>query len=171
MFDNLLDLVKQHAGEAIVNNTNIPNEHNDEAIKMASSSIFDALKGQASGGGIGNLISMFQGGGQAASGSNSMVNGIVSNLASNYAQKFGISPAIANGIASSLIPMVMEKFVNKTNDPNDNSFDLNGIVGSLTGKGGGDIASLISQFTGGGQGQNAGNSGGLGGLIGSFFGK
>lgn len=169
MLDQLLNLVKEHAGDAIVNNPAIPNQHNDEAINMASSSIFDALKGQASGGGIGNLISMFSGGG-AASGSNSMVSGVVSNLASQYAQKFGISPAIANTVASSLIPMVMEKFVNKTNDPNDSSFDLNGIVGSLTGKGGSDIASLIGQFTGGGQQANQGG-GGLGGLIGGLFGK
>ncbi len=168
MLENLLELVKQNAGDAIINNNNIPNQHNDEAISMAGSSIFDALKGQASGGGIGNLISMFQGGGQASSGSNPLVNGIVSNLAGQYAQKFGISPAIANGIASSLIPMVMDKFVNKTNDPNDNSFDLNGIVGSLTGKGGGDIASLIGQFTGG---ANDKQGGGIGSLIGSFFGK
>ncbi|TAF76112.1 MAG: DUF937 domain-containing protein [Bacteroidetes bacterium] len=169
MLDQLLNLVKEHAGDAIVNNPAIPNQHNDEAINMASSSIFDALKGQASGGGIGNLISMFSGGGASAS-SNPLVSGVVSNLASQYAQKFGISPAIANTVASSLIPMVMEKFVNKTNDPKDSSFDLNGIVGTLTGKGGSDIASLIGQFTGGGQAQPAA-AGGLGGLIGKFFGK
>ena len=32
MLDNLLDLVKQHAGEAIINNPVIPTERNDEAI-------------------------------------------------------------------------------------------------------------------------------------------
>lgn len=169
MLDQLLNLVKEQAGDAIVNNPAIPNQHNDEAINMASSSIFDALKGQASSGGIGNLLNMFSGGG-ASAGSNPLVSSVVSNLASQYAQKFGISPAIANTVASSLIPMVMEKFVNKTNDSNDNSFDLNGIVSSLTGKGESDIASLIGQFTGGGQSQQP-SSGGLGSLIGGFFGK
>ena len=44
MFDNLLELVKSQAGDTIINNTAIPNQHNDEAVEVASSSIFDTLK-------------------------------------------------------------------------------------------------------------------------------
>jgi hypothetical protein len=32
MLENLQDLIKQHAGDAIINNPAIPNERNDEAV-------------------------------------------------------------------------------------------------------------------------------------------
>ncbi|TAH26869.1 MAG: hypothetical protein EAZ07_03055 [Cytophagales bacterium] len=168
MLDQLLNLVKENAGDTIINNPSIPNQHNDEAISLASSSIFDALKGQVSNGGIGNLIGMFSGGGTSID-SNQLVSGLVSNLSGQYAQKFGISPETANNVASSLITTVIGKFINKTNDPSDSSFDLNNILGSLTGKGSSDIAGMIGQFTGNGQSQTSGANN-LGGIIGKLFG-
>ena len=47
----------------------------------------------------------------------------------------GIDSAQASSIATTLIPSVLQNFVHKTNDPNDKSFDLQGILGSLTGGG------------------------------------
>jgi len=44
MFENLLNLVKEHAGSAIVDNPAIPNQHNDAAIKEATTGIMDQLK-------------------------------------------------------------------------------------------------------------------------------
>ena len=41
MFDNLLKLVKENAGDAIIKNPVIPNEKNDEAIHATTTSIFD----------------------------------------------------------------------------------------------------------------------------------
>jgi len=41
-----------------------------------------------------------------------------------------------------LIPIVLSKLVNKTNDPKDNSFGLDDIIGSLAGKKGGLLGSL-----------------------------
>jgi hypothetical protein len=62
-------------------------------------------------------------------------------------EKFVLDSGAAKGIVEKLIPVVMEKFVNKTNDPNDNSFDLGDIV------------------------KNLGGSGGIGGMLGGLFGK
>jgi hypothetical protein len=44
MLDQITDLVKQHAGEAIINNPAILNERNDEAINEASSFIGGGLR-------------------------------------------------------------------------------------------------------------------------------
>ena len=44
MLENLLDLVKQHAGSAIIDNPAIPNQHNEAAISEAGNSIMDGLK-------------------------------------------------------------------------------------------------------------------------------
>ncbi len=60
MFDNLLDLVKQNAGNAIINNPAIPNQHNDDAINTAGNSIMNTLTQQASGGNMSQIMSMFQ---------------------------------------------------------------------------------------------------------------
>ena len=130
MFENLLNLVKEHAGPAIVDNPAIPNQHNDAAIKEATSGIMDQLKSTVASGGIGQLTSMFSGGNTA---SNPLVQNISSSVAKNLASKFGISPEQANNIVQSLIPKVMGAFVSKTNDPNDKSFDIKDIIGSLSG--------------------------------------
>ena len=39
MFEQLTELVKQYGGEAVVNNSAVPNEQNDAVMNEASSSI------------------------------------------------------------------------------------------------------------------------------------
>ena len=50
MFDNLLKLVQENAGDAIINNSAIPNEKNNLAVNETTASIFNTLKSQANGG-------------------------------------------------------------------------------------------------------------------------
>jgi uncharacterized protein YidB (DUF937 family) len=158
MFDNLLDLVKQHAGDAIINNPAIPNERNDEAVQEASSSIFDGLKNAVSGGNISDVMNLFQGGNDAMS-SSPVAQNIQSGFIQNLMNKFGLDKNAAGGIAGNLIPQVLQKFVHKTNDPNDSSFDLQGIL-SKVGGGNLDIQSLIGKFTDGGNTANTTSGGG-----------
>jgi F0F1-type ATP synthase delta subunit len=44
MFENLINLVRQNAGDAVINNPAIPNEKNEEAVETASGSIVSTLK-------------------------------------------------------------------------------------------------------------------------------
>lgn len=143
MFDNLLDLVKQNAGSAIINNPAIPNQHNDDAINTTSNSIMNSLTQQASGGNMSQILNMFQSG---ATQNNPVVNSVTNNVSGDLAKKFNLDNNAANGIASQLIPQVLSQLVSKTNDPKDSSFDLNGIMGAL-----------------------GGNSGGMGSVLGNFF--
>lgn len=145
MFDNLLNLVKEHAGDAIINNPAIPNEKNDEAIQTTTNSIVDTLKGQISSGNLNSIMDMFKGG-TAGVNSSSVASNAQANVVTELMKKFGIDNAQANNIASTLIPKVMEQFVSKTNDPNDKSFDVNSIVSSI---GGGDLAKNFSGGIGG----------------------
>ena len=137
MLDQLINLVKENAGDAIINNAAIPNEKNDMAIDTAASSIFDNLQNQVGSGGLDSLMDMFKGGGDASS--NSLVNKLTSGVGGDLMAKLGIDQATASSIVTQLVPVVMNKLKNKTNDPNDSSIDLDGIIGSLTGKGGGDL--------------------------------
>ncbi|MBC7652759.1 MAG: hypothetical protein H7101_13525 [Deinococcales bacterium] len=166
MLDNLLQLVKQYAGSAIITNPAIPNERNDEAIETAGSSIFNGFKNAASNGNITDIISMFN------SESNVANSGIAQNIKSgfigNLMQKFGLDANAASGIASNLIPTVLQQLVHKTNDTNDSSFDLQSII-SKVGGGNIDVQSLIGQFTG-----NQTSNAGVGSIVDSLkglFGK
>lgn len=156
MLDNLFDLVKSHAGAAIINNTAIPNEHNDAAVGVASSSIFDTLKNAATNGNITDVMKMFSGG--ASNAASSPIAGLMQNsMVQNLMQKFGLNQGAASNVASSLLPEVLQNLVHKTNDPNDSSFDLQGILSKVTGGAGGfDIGSLVNNFTGNNQQQNGG---------------
>lgn len=181
MLDQLIGLVKQFAGESIVNNPEIPNEKNEEAMAEASNTVVSGLQNVLAGGGLQSILNLFSGGGNnAQSGSNGiaglMQNPIVNMMAGHFMKKlmgkFGLNSNAASNVATSLIPSVLNGLISKTQDPNDNSIDLNSIIRSLTGgnvqtaetsNAGGsgfDFQSLLNQFMGGG----GGNSGGGGGF-------
>jgi hypothetical protein len=144
MFENLLNLVKENAGDAIINNPAIPNERNDEAISYASNSIVDGLKSALANGNINDVVSMFTGGNAAAS---PVARNIHGGFVQNLMDKFGLDSNQAGGIASNLLPSILNKFVSKTNDPNDNSFDLGDIMQKLSGGTSGmDLQNIISKF-------------------------
>lgn len=166
MLDQLISLVRQHAGDAIVNNQAVPNEHNEAAIQDVAQQIFHGLKGQVGQGNVQSVMSMFSGGGSSLT-SNPVVSQITSSLVSSLAAKFGVSSTAANQIASSLIPQVMNQFVNKTNDPNDRDFDLQDMMRNFTGNSGFDVGGILGQVTG--RSGGAGN-GGLGDTLGKLFG-
>lgn len=143
MFDNLLDLVKQNAGNAIINNPAIPDQHNDDAINTASHAIMNSLSQEATGDNMQQLMNMFRNG---ADHNNPVVSTVTNNVTGDLATKFNLKHDAANGIAAMLIPQVLSQLVSKTNDPKDNSFDMNSIMGALSG-----------------------NSGGMGDMLGNFF--
>ncbi|MEP7279256.1 MAG: hypothetical protein ABI813_11480 [Bacteroidota bacterium] len=158
MLENLLDLIKQHAGNAIIDNPAIPNQQNEAAISEAGSSIMNGLKNMLANGNTADLVNLFnhQGGDIANTPAAQQISG---GFIQNLMSKFGLGEGAASGIASSLIPVVLQKLVHKTNDPSDNSFNIQSIIGSLTGgrqqpvaAGGGavDIQNILNQFTGGG---------------------
>lgn len=145
MLNQLLNLVKEHAGDAIVNNPAIPNESNNEAITATAESLLNNLMSQAQGGGLENIVSLFQGGN---AGNNSFINNITSNVAGDLMKKFGINNAVAQGIVSSLIPIVINKLVHKTNDQNDNSLNINNVISELSGGNNNILGTLTNLFGG-----------------------
>ena len=167
MFDQLLNLVKEHAGDAIIKNPAIPNEKNDEAISFATDGIMNGLKSQLAGGNVTDMLQML--GGKSSVANNGITNAISEQVAGGLMQKFGLNNSAASGIVASLIPMVLSKLVNKTNDPNDSSFDLNGVFSHLSGgkTQGMDMGNILGSVLGGG-GNTSG--GGLANVIGNVLG-
>lgn len=152
MLENLEQLVRDNAGDAIVNNTAIPNEKNEVAIQAASSSIFDTLKEQLASGNVSQIADIFNNG-QAAQ-SSPVVQQATSSLTDKLAA-FGINAETAKSIGASLIPVILGKLANKTNDPNDSSFNIQDVLGKLAGGSDGkfDLTDVIGMFNGGGQAQ------------------
>ena len=147
MLENIIDLVRQHAGDAIINNPAIPNEKNEEAVSDASNSIIAGLKGAVANGNIDGVVNLFKGGAHAA-GSSPVAQNIQNGYAQDLVHKFGLDHGKASQIAGSLIPIVLQKFIHKTNDSNDNSFNLQNIIGSLTGGAG--LQDILGKSGGGG---------------------
>jgi hypothetical protein len=124
------------------------------------------LQNVLAGGGLQSILGLFgQGGGNAAGSlglsKNPIVNMIAGHFMSKLMGKFGLSNSAASGIAGQLIPQVLGGLINKTNDPSNNGFSLDGLLGTLMG--GGAAAPQASA------GASAG--GGLGDLLGKVMGK
>ena len=100
MLEQLMNLVKEHSGEHIVNNAAIPNEHNEAAVSSVATSIFSVLQTQVANGNVNTLLQMFQGNNQQnADGTvvnaqntqgNPIMNSMISSVVGNFATKFGI---------------------------------------------------------------------------------
>jgi uncharacterized protein (DUF2267 family) len=164
MIDQLKKLVENYAGDAVIRNSEVPDEKNAEAIEAISSGIEEGLQNEVRKGKYEEFLSMFQGG-QALS-SSPAVSGIMNSVVGNLSSRLGLSPQASQSIAASLIPMVMNGLVNKTNDPNDNDFDLQDILRSFSGKEGLNVGEILGKFTGG---SKAG--GGVGDMLGKMFGS
>ncbi|WDF61181.1 hypothetical protein PQ462_07375 [Flavobacterium sp. KACC 22758] len=132
MFEQLTQLVQQYGGDSVVNNTAVPNEHNEAVINETSSSIFESLKKIASEGGGEQLAGLFHGNSPIDS-SNPVVQQITQQLSGNLGEKFGLSSTASSGVASSLIPQILGSLVNKAKDPNDSSFQISDIINSISG--------------------------------------
>lgn len=132
MLEQLFKLIENESQQEIINNPAIPNEQNNHAVGLAADSIFNGLQGKLANGGLKDVLGMFAGN-QSTGTDNELVNGISGNFISNLMNKFGIDNEKASAIAKSVIPSVLGKLVNKTNDPNDSSFNINGVIGSLMG--------------------------------------
>lgn len=162
MLENLNELVRESVQEAVVNNSEVPNEHNEAAIGAASSSIFDALKSQLASGNVGALADIFNGGSTDGS-------PVVQNATSSFTDKLGglgINAATAKTIAAAVIPIIIAKLTKKTADPTDSSFNITDILGKLGGGADGkfDVGDVIGMFTGG-QNNNAGAQSEGGGML------
>jgi hypothetical protein len=197
MIEQLLNLVKENAQDAVINNPGIPNTQNSEVIQTLASSISGGLQEQIQQGNVQELLGLFSAqslqDGNGLS-SNPIVNQITQTAIKAIADKFGLSSGVAGGIVASVLPGVIGSLIKKINNPNDSSMDIGSIIGSLTGSTSGsgfdfsqignalsdgkidmnDIISIGGSLLNGGSGNKQDdkkeNGPDLGGLLGGLFG-
>lgn len=148
MFDNLINLVRQNAGDAVINNPSIPNEKNEAAVETAGNSIMGTLKNALSSGRINDVLGFFKNGKQ---GSPELVKEATDNYAQDLQNNLGVAPAEANKTAAALVPQTMQQLATKTADPSDNSFHIQDIFNKLSGNktSGFNMQEKLNKFTGG----------------------
>lgn len=151
MLDQLLNLVEQSAGDSVIKNPEVPDEHNEGVVKEAVGAITGGLRNEVAQGGFEGVLKTL-GGHSTPTMDNPVINDISGNFIDRIVNKFGISSGTAKSIASTLIPLVMSKLIHKTNDPADNSFGLDDIFSSLTGgkSSGLNLGGILGSLTGNG---------------------
>ncbi|TWI91394.1 hypothetical protein LX66_0763 [Chitinophaga japonensis] len=152
MLDQLLNLVKENAQGAVVNNPAVPNEQNEAVMQAATASIASGLQEEMASGHAAQVVSLLGGTSTATDPQNPVVSRISGNFMDTLLKKFNLDAGSAGQIAGSLIPTVLGSLVKKTNDPNDGSFNLQGILNSLTGgkAQGMDLSGILGRLTSGG---------------------
>lgn len=122
MLDELLKLVTSNSTESIINNPAVPNEHNEDVINSASSSIIDTVKNLIANGQSDQIAQL------ASDPSHPAAQMMQSSFIENIVNKFGIQEGAAKAIAGSLIPQVL----NKLNiGGGAGGFDLNSLSSTL----------------------------------------
>lgn len=118
MFDQILQLVKDHLGSNQETAGAIPPEQADAIHNEIATQVTEGLKTQAAQqGGVAGLLSSLTS--NLASGGLA-TSAITGGLVGGLAKKFGLNPVVTGAIAAA-IPGLVQKFVNKVNDPNDPS--------------------------------------------------
>ena len=166
MLENLNHLVREEAADTIIHNPAIPNDKNEDAIQAASGSIKEVLQEKTASGNFAEVSGLFGDG-------DILNNPVVQKIKEVFAGKLGnlgVDQSSALGAASAIIPALIEKFVRRTNDPNDSSFNLQDLLKQFAGPNGkfdmNDIGGMFGKKDGG---QKTAGTGGLGDAIGGFF--
>lgn len=144
MLEQLVNLVQQHTS----NNAEIPDQQKEAVAQNATQSIESGIRQALQSGNLEDVLHLFSGKSDVAS--NPVAQNIQSDLAQNLSQQ-GVDASQAGSMAGSLIPNILNKLVHKTNDPNDSSFDLQGILNHFSGGGtsGFDVQGLMNKFKSG----------------------
>lgn len=132
MFEQLSQILQQQGQQSVVENPDVPNEHNGAVLQEANNSIFDGLKNLLAKSNPQDAANMLQNG-DFQDAANPAVSQISGSFVENISRKFGISPERAQSIAATLIPMVLSKLTGKAKDPNETGFNIQDMLGNLQG--------------------------------------
>lgn len=189
-----MGLIQDNSQDAIVKNPAIPNQYNNDAMQTVLQSVMGGLQNEAQGGNVSGLMGLLSGrGGQGGSlMNNPIVAGIAQNAIGSLMEKFGLSNSAAGNIIAQVLPGVLSSMISKTSNPNDDSMDFGGIMGSLLGggqaqqaqqQGGFDFNQIgyaladgkldmndVMRIGGSLLGGSGNSGGGLGGMLGGLFG-
>jgi hypothetical protein len=110
MFDQILQLVKEHLDNNPQLTQNIPNEQADAIHREIATHINNGLQNKAAApASAGGLLSQFE---NSLNSGNLLTSSISGGLIGSLGSKFGLSPAITGAIAASL-PGLLQRFTHR----------------------------------------------------------
>jgi len=149
MFEQLTQLIQQSGLQSVINNPEVPNEHNDAVIAEAQNSILSTF-GQLNANGETQQVNE-----ALESADHPVTQNIQQNFAGNIMEKFGINSATATSIAATLIPTVLNAIKGGGASGASGGFNIQDILSSLGGTnfgsggfGSGNIQSSINSIGG-----------------------
>lgn len=162
MLEQIIQLVKQSGQNTVVDNPEVPDQYNSEVMADATKTITSGFQNVMAGGGFANILDLFRNGAQQGKGGllkNPMVTMMIGYFMNKLVGKYNMSSGQASQVANNLIPDVLNNLVSKTtnNDPENDAFDFNDLIGSLTGgkvstsessNNGFNFQDLLDRFTG-----------------------
>lgn len=160
MLEQIQNIIKGYAQEAVSANDNIPTEKNEAAAQAASDSVIDVLQQKLASGDLSSLLDSFKD--QKSMGETG------TEISNNFAQKLsglGINMDTAKTVAMSLIPVILSKLGQSSAGSGLNVQDL---LSQFSGKGGGIDLSAIGNMLGGSKDKSGKQEGGSNDLLGKL---
>jgi hypothetical protein len=130
MFEKLFLLVKNNAGQAVMENPQIPEKYREAVINEASSSIIEVLKSQIESGKLKDLVKYFQ---FSDIYKNPLITSVVNKFANKLNKYYGIDPASALSTANSLMPPVMLELIKQSKSGQNKEFALINLLSKING--------------------------------------
>ncbi len=131
MMNNLLDLVKEKASEAVSTLKDVPAGKQESIVKQTVSSVEDGMKAYLGTGNISDFTSLM--GGKNRIEGNPVTDMLNKKLTSDLGSKIGLDSNQSGSIAAAIIPAVLKGIVQKFGSGNDGEMDINKVIGELTG--------------------------------------
>lgn len=116
MLENIMDLVKGYAKDAVNGNADIPEDKKDLTVETAISALGGGIKD--------NLSGLFN----TESGDNTTLTNLQNTISSALVSKVGLNSNVSNLIASKLVPMVINTISGKVDDSNGSGFNLDSVI-------------------------------------------
>ena len=140
MWEQLMSMITESGQQSVIENPEVPNEHNEAVIAEAKDAIASKLGDLAASGQTQQVQEMLN------TPDHPEARSIQGNFATNIMEKFGINQQAAAGIAASLIPTVLNAIrgnaANNNAAGNAGGFNIQDILQSLGG--GGNLQSTLS---------------------------
>lgn len=146
MLEQVLEIVKEKAMEAINGNVAIPVDKREESVEATTHSITEGLKDQLNMSNIGNLTNLLSGG--SAPASNPIVSSIKGGVIDALVKKVGLSQVVSSQVADAVLSAVVGALSKLVNDSGDKGFDLTTLVQSVSGSQGGSLLGSLGKLFG-----------------------
>lgn len=151
MLDQIINSLKGELAKKFTGEFGMQEDKVDDAVGIAKDDILETVKDEVGRGNLGGLMSLFQNKEQI--GSNPIVTNIIKKYAGDLGSKLGLDPSLSSTIANYAIPFILGRFINTAQEK------------------GVDQASLMSMFSGSGDGKDIGDmlKGQFGDSLGGLF--